>query len=200
MDAQLLAHQRPGRGLLVVRVDLVQRLAGDLVGDALAAQLLGQRPRARPLLPVPVGDPEPGERLVVDQPDLLEPVEQRGRHLVGDVLGGQPVGELLAAAGLAGQLVEQDLARDRLGVGVGPEIALSSSAVSASAVPPVEARSSRLDRRLATSRSRSFEPQKASTPMGSSERSLGVLVDLRADAELLEDLLLQLVGQVGVVA
>ena len=41
--AQLLADQRPGGVLLVGRVDLGQRLAGVLVGDALAAQLLGQR-------------------------------------------------------------------------------------------------------------------------------------------------------------
>ena len=84
---QLGAHQRPGRGLLVGRVDLVERLAGDLVVDPLAVQLLGQRPLGEPPAGPGAGrpagrDPGPGERLVVDQPDLLEPVEEPGGDVV----------------------------------------------------------------------------------------------------------------------
>ena len=54
-------------------------------------------------------DPYPGKGLVVDEPDLLEPVEEAGRELVGDQLAGQLVGQLVATASLTGQLVEQDL-------------------------------------------------------------------------------------------
>ena len=81
--AQLAAHQLAGRGLLVGRVDLVERLAGGLVVDALAAQLLGQRPRGQALAAagrLALAHPGAGEGAVVDQPDLLEPVEQPGRR------------------------------------------------------------------------------------------------------------------------
>ena len=118
-DAELLADQRPGGRLLVGGIDLVERLPGDLVVDALAAQLLGQGPAGQALAGLTAGDPGPGERLVVDQPDLLEPVEQPGGDVIRDVAGGELVAQLLAAARLAGELVEQDLAGDRLGVGLG---------------------------------------------------------------------------------
>ncbi len=94
-------------------------LAGDLVVDALAAQLLGQRPPGQTLARLAGLHPGPGERLVVDQPDLLEPVEEPGGDVARAPLLGQLVAELLAAAGLAGQLVEQDLAGHRLRVGLG---------------------------------------------------------------------------------
>jgi hypothetical protein len=42
-----------------------------------------------------IGDPRPGEGGVVDEPDLLEPVEQPSGYLVRDVLAPKPVGELL---------------------------------------------------------------------------------------------------------
>ena len=66
---------------------------------------------------VPALDPGVGERGVIDQPDLLEPVEQPGRYVVGDVALRELVGQLPARAGPAGQLVEQDGPRDRLRVG-----------------------------------------------------------------------------------
>ena len=72
------------------------------------------RPACRPAI-------QAGERLVVDQPDLLEPVGESGRHLGRDILGRQLVApELLPAARPAGELVEQDRAGHRLGVRVGP--------------------------------------------------------------------------------
>ncbi len=69
---------------------------GHLVVDALAPQLLGERPPGQPLARLAAGDPGPGEGLVVDQPDLLEPVEEAGGDVVGDVLLRQLVGQLLA--------------------------------------------------------------------------------------------------------
>ena len=79
--AQLLADQDPGRGLLVLRLDLVQRGAGDLVVDALAAQLLGQRPAGQSFARLATGHPGPREGVVVDQPDLLEPIEEPAGQL-----------------------------------------------------------------------------------------------------------------------
>ena len=115
---QLLAHERPGRGLLVVGIDLVQRPARDLVVDPLAAQLVRQRAPRQPLAGWRRLDPGPGERLVVDQADLGEPVEQALGQLARHVLLRQLVGQLLAGARLTGQGVEQDLARHRLRIGV----------------------------------------------------------------------------------
>ena len=111
---QLLADQG-ARGLLLVgRVEVVERRAGGLVVDALAPQLLGQRPAGQPAAALPALHPGPREGLVVDQPDLGEPVEQPLGELGGHVALGQLVAQLLAAAGLAGQGVEQDRARHRL--------------------------------------------------------------------------------------
>ena len=119
--AELAADQDPGGGVLVLLVDLGERLLGDLVGDALAAQLLRERAAGQPLAGLARLDPGAGERRVVDEADLLEPVEQPLPHLLGHALAGQLGGELGAAAGLAGELVEQDLAGHRLVVGLGTE-------------------------------------------------------------------------------
>src|SRR3954447_20134575 len=118
--AELLADQVAGGLLLQRRVEVVQRGACGRVVDTLASQLLGQGPPGQAAAALPALDPGPGERLVVDQPDLAEPVEQPLGQLVGHVLPGQPVAQLLAAARLAGQRVEQDGASDRPRGGVGP--------------------------------------------------------------------------------
>ena len=118
-ERSFLRTSSPRGGSLVVRVDLVERVARDLVVDALAPQLVGQRAPCQPLAGLARLDPRLGEGLVVDQADLLEPVEQALGQLAGHVLLGQLVGELLARARLPGQGVEQDLARDRLRIGIG---------------------------------------------------------------------------------
>ena len=116
--AQLLAHQRPGGGALVVLVDLVERR---------------RRPRRRcPCAAAPGPAPAaPAPRLRCRlsthcrakasssiRPTSVNRSSSAVGQLVGDVLLGQLVGELLAGAGLTGQRVEQDLAADRLGVGL----------------------------------------------------------------------------------
>ena len=116
--AQLLVDQRAGGGALVGLVDLLQRGLGVLVVDALAAQLLGQRPRSQSPAAVPALDPLPGVGGVVDQADLGEAVEQLAGELVGHAPLGQLVGQLLAGARLPGEGVEQDLAGDGLGIGL----------------------------------------------------------------------------------
>src|SRR6478735_1778217 len=116
--AQLLVDQRAGCGALVGLVDLLQRGLGVLVIDALATQLLRQRPGGQPPAAVPALDPLPGVGGVVDQADLGEAVEQLAGELVGHAALGQLVGQLLARACLPGEGVEQDLAGDGLGIGL----------------------------------------------------------------------------------
>ena len=83
---------RPGP--LVVAVDLGQRHAGGLLVDPLAAQLVGERPAAEPLVAVPRGDPLLGEVGVVDQPDLDEPVEHPPDHVVVEPAACEVAGQL----------------------------------------------------------------------------------------------------------
>ena len=118
-ERSLASHQHPSGLDLVLVVDLVEDLAGDLVVDPLAAQLLGQRAAGQPATGLALRHPLAGEGGVVDQADLLEPVEQPGGDVVRHVAAGQLVGQLRAGAGPPGQLVEQDLAGHRLRVGVG---------------------------------------------------------------------------------
>src|SRR4029078_11527362 len=68
---------------------------------------------------LPALHPGPGEGLVVDEADLGEAVEEPLREVGGHVAPGELVAQLLAAPGLAGQRIEQDLASHRLRVGVG---------------------------------------------------------------------------------
>src|SRR3712207_7409582 len=56
-----------------------------------------------------------------DEPDFLEPVEEPFGDLVRHVLARQLGRQLRPAPRLAGQLVEQDLARHRLVVGGRPD-------------------------------------------------------------------------------
>lgn len=79
---------------------------------------MGQGSSGEALSGLSTGDPGPGEGLVVDQADLFEAVQQPGRERRRDLLLLQLVGKLLAAARLAGQGVEKDLAGDRLVVGL----------------------------------------------------------------------------------
>ena len=120
--AQLGLHQPPSGLDLVLVVDVVEDIAGDLVVDPLAAELLGQGTAGQPATGLALGHPLSGEGGVVDQADLLEPVEQPGGDVVRHVAAGQLVGQLRTRAGPPGQLVEQDLAGHRLRVGVGPGV------------------------------------------------------------------------------
>ena len=117
----------------------------------------------------------------------------------------------LRRAGPAGQLVEQDLAGDRLGVGLGAERlrVLGGAEPGLDALPdrPADRPPPTASRGQAT-RPASGRPWEVRTRTGGCrrrsevdpgrlQRSTRLLVDdLRADAELLEDLLLELVGQV----
>ena len=77
---------------------------------------------ARRASPRPVcrdAHPLPGERGVVDQPDLVEPLQHGVRRLVGDLALAQRLRELLAGAGAFGEQAQADLPRDRHRVGLG---------------------------------------------------------------------------------
>ena len=176
-DRSFLRTSAPGRGLLVVGVDLVERLAGDLVVDALAAQLLGQRPPGQALARLAARR----SRHRANASSSISPTSSnrsssRVAIVVGDVLLGQLVGQLVAAAGLAGQLVEQDLAGHRLGVRLGP----SGPRRPVAGRRRVAAR--RWPRRRASRPSRPRPPpprrrardQKSSTPIGSSDARAGL--------------------------
>ena len=82
----LLRDELAGAVLLVVRVDLVERGLRGLVVDALAAQLLGQGPAGQAAAGLLGAHQHPGVGGVVDQADLLHPVEHRGGDVVGAVL------------------------------------------------------------------------------------------------------------------
>ena len=69
--------QPPGGLPLVVVVDRLHRLGGDLRVDALGAQLGRERPPGQTPTGLPGADPGAGEGCVVDQADLAEPVEHR---------------------------------------------------------------------------------------------------------------------------
>ena len=131
--AELAAHQGAGGLDLVVGVHLVQGVADDLVVDPLAAQLLRQRPARQPLAGLTLRHPLAGEGRVVDQPDLLEPVEEAAGDVVRDVAGAELGGQLGPGPGPPGQLVEQDLAGHRLRVGLGAGIQVLAGLAWASA-------------------------------------------------------------------
>ena len=119
-----------------------------------------------------------------------------GWRFVGHQLARQLVGQLLATAGLAGQLVEQDLAGHRLRVGigsVGERVGWHGirHGPAEPGVDPSVASPARTGRRANRS-SEGVDP-------GGLDDGFGLGVELRADAELLLDLLLDLVGEVGVV-
>src|SRR3954447_2293959 len=70
--SELLADQEARRLLLVGGVEVVERGAGGLVVDTLAAQLLGQSPASQPAAALAALYPRPREGAVVDQSDLGE--------------------------------------------------------------------------------------------------------------------------------
>ncbi len=120
--AELAAHQRPGGVDLVVGVHLVHGLPDELVVDPLAAQLLRQGTTREAFAGLTLRHPLAGEGGVIDQADLLEPVEEAAGDVVGDVARAELGGQLGAGPGTTGQLVEQDLAGHRLRVGLGARI------------------------------------------------------------------------------
>src|SRR5690606_3898772 len=87
--------------------------------DALAAQLDGERSAGEPALAEPCAHEHAGVGGVVDETDLLEPVEDALGDVVGDVLARHRLGELGARARRVVELVERDRASDRLRVGLG---------------------------------------------------------------------------------
>ena len=85
-------------------------------GDAPLAQLGGQRPPGQPAAVMPGLDPGPGERGIVDQPDLGEPAEDRLRDIVRHPAAAQRAGELRPGARPGGKQPQADLPRRLLRV------------------------------------------------------------------------------------
>jgi hypothetical protein len=71
---------------------------------------------------VPRAHPLPGERGVVDQPDLVEPLQHGVRRLVGHLALAQRLRELLAGAGAFGEQAQADLPSDGHRVASGPGV------------------------------------------------------------------------------
>ena len=117
--AQLAVDQLTGSLLFGGGVDLGEGFLRHLVGHALPPQLDGDGAAREPPSGMARADPLPGERGVVDQPDLVEPLQHRIRRLVGDSPLAQRLRELLAGAGALGEQAQADLPRDRHGVGLG---------------------------------------------------------------------------------
>ena len=118
--AQLAAHQRPGRLHLVGRVDLVERLPGDLVVDPLAAQPWASARRASPRPACRDCTQERANAWSSTRPTSSNRSSSRSATSPGT--RRWPAGlQLGAAAGLAGELVEEDLAGHLLGVRVRAE-------------------------------------------------------------------------------
>ena len=201
---QLLADQRPGRRLLVGGVELVERRAGGLVVDALAPQLLGQGPAGQAAAALPALHPGPGEGVVVDQPDL-------GR-----------TGRAAARRARAGTSRLASLSRSSWRLRAWPVSAssriLRATDSGSASGPAADGSGGGRSRSAAVSgiprpRHRASSPARpASTGADARDvrshrhrsarrtTAVGRRVDGRADAELLQDPLLELVGQVGVVA
>jgi len=69
-------------GQLLLGVQLLQGRLRDLTVDALAAQLLAERPGGQASPPVPASHPQGGEQRIVDHPDLGESAQ----HLLGGIV------------------------------------------------------------------------------------------------------------------
>ena len=82
-------NQRAGRLLFLLRLQLLQRVASQLVVHSAATEFLGQRSLAETTPAMPRFDPRGGERGVVDQADLGKPIE----HLVGDLIRNLPLSQ-----------------------------------------------------------------------------------------------------------
>jgi len=130
--AQLALHQLPRPPLLRLVVDPGEHFPCDLVCHALTPQLGGQCAPAQPVNGVPRVHPLLGERAVVDQPDVVEPLQHCVRRGVGDALAPQRLGEFLARAGPVGEQAQADRPGDALGIGgralVGTRTALGGGA------------------------------------------------------------------------
>lgn len=106
--SKLAANQSAGRLLFLPRLQLVKRVASQLVVHSPATEFLGQRSLAETTPTMTRLDPRGGERGVIDQPDLGKPIE----HLVSDLIRNLPLSQqtsqLSTRPGLPRQLVQQN--------------------------------------------------------------------------------------------
>ena len=110
----------------LLRVDLGQRQRGRLVVDPAAAELLAKSSAGQAPTGLPGPDEGPGELGVVDQTDLLEPVEHAGGHLRRRPLGAELGLQLGSAARRRRQRGQHDRADDRLRVGRRREVGVAA--------------------------------------------------------------------------
>ena len=191
--------RHPGRARRPPRVSLVV--------DAAPPELLGQGAPGQPAPVVPRLHPCPRECPVIDQANVGEPAED----ILGDLSGYAALpergGELRPGPGRERQQLQAYLPRPRLRV-----LVLFLLPHGPLCLPPASRQPSAVRSAyggFAGGRSWSiraagpapFDPAGPAAPTGPACRGHGgLLVQARADAELLLDLLLDLVGHVGVVA
>lgn len=84
---ELPPYQRASRFLLLLRIQLIERITRQLIVHTPAAKLLCQRPLPQPTPPMPRLNPGIRKRRIIDQPDVGEPIE----HLVGHLVRNLPL-------------------------------------------------------------------------------------------------------------
>jgi len=116
------AQQVTGRGELRLPVHHGDGIAHQIVGDAPRPQLVLECPTGQPAPGVARFDPHAGVLRVVQQSDLLEPVEQALGHPLRHAPAGQVLTELCPGLGRGSELAQRDRPGDRHGVGVRGEV------------------------------------------------------------------------------
>ena len=116
--AELALDQLPGPQLLRRRIHLGEGFLRHLVGHTLAAQLDGDRAAGQPAVAMPRAHPLARERGVVDQADLVEPLQHGVRGLIGHLALAEGLRELLPRAGPLGEQAQADLPRHGDGIGL----------------------------------------------------------------------------------
>src|SRR5690606_18615638 len=110
-------HQSPSGLLLLIRFEPFDGLLRRLLVDPATLQLVGQRPLGQAPPVMPRLDPSLSERLIVDEPQLGEPVEHRLRHLVGHIPLPHRLGQLRPRLGRHREQPQADGPRHRLRIG-----------------------------------------------------------------------------------
>ncbi|EGJ74348.1 putative protein recA [Streptomyces sp. Tu6071] len=105
---QLPVDEFAGGRLLPLGVELPHRLVDEAALDALGPQLPRQGAAGESPAVVPGLDPGPGESGVVDEADLLEARKHLFGRLLGDLPLAQCLGELLAGARRSGEEAQAD--------------------------------------------------------------------------------------------